>query len=90
MLTLIVRSDSKLLTADQFTTLVDVAVRMIRVVVTGLLRRDHLGRPYRMGSAKVEALAARRRVSVAEMAGKFTGPDSVAWLKEQRFRGSSV
>ena len=55
-----------------------------RVVATGLLRRDRLGRPHRMNAAKVEAAVVRRGVTVAEMAGKFTGPDSVEWLKEQR------
>jgi hypothetical protein len=58
-----------------------------RVTVVGKVRRDYLGRPVRVGGARVEATPKPRRVSVAEMGGAFAGgPDSVTWLGEQRGR----
>ena len=56
-----------------------------RVTVIGRIRRDYLGRPVRVGNARVEAAPERRRVSVVEMGGALQGgPDSVEWLRDQR------
>lgn len=55
-----------------------------RVTVVGNLRRDYLGRPLQVRNSRIEATPAARRVTVAEMAGAMAGPDSVAWLREQR------
>jgi hypothetical protein len=56
-----------------------------RVTVVGRVRRDYLGRPIRVGNARVEAAPEMRRVSVAEMGGALRGgPDSVEWLRSQR------
>lgn len=56
-----------------------------RVTVMGRVKRDWVGRPEKITSAKVELEPERRHVSVAEMAGAFEGgPDSVEWLREQR------
>lgn len=56
-----------------------------RVTVVGRIRRDYLGRPVRIGNARVEAAPEPRRVSVAEMGGALQGgPDSVEWLRDQR------
>ena len=56
-----------------------------RVTVVGHVRRDYLGRPVRVGNARVEAAPEPRRVSVAEMGGALQGgPDSVKWLRDQR------
>jgi len=56
-----------------------------RVTVVGHVRRDYLGRPVKVGSARVEAALEPRRVSVAEMGGALPGgPDSVQWLRDQR------
>ncbi len=54
------------------------------VTVFGKLRRDRLGRPQRIQGATVEARPERRIVTVEEMDGVFSGPDSVSWLREQR------
>lgn len=55
------------------------------VVVTGRVRRDHLGRPEQVSKAKIEPVPAPPRVTVAEMGGVFQGgPDSTSWLREQR------
>lgn len=56
-----------------------------RVTVVGRVRRDYLGRPVRVGNARVEAAPEPRRVTVTEMSGALEGgPDSVEWLREQR------
>ena len=56
-----------------------------RVTVVGRVRRDYLGRPSRVSSARVEAAPEVQRVSVAEMGGALHGgPDSVEWLRDQR------
>lgn len=56
-----------------------------RVTVVGRVRRDYLGRPVRVGNARVEAAPEPRHVSVAEMSGALRGgPDSVEWLRDQR------
>lgn len=58
-----------------------------RVTVVGKVRRDYLGRPVRVGSARVEAMPEPATVSVADMGGAFAGgPDSVSWLRDQRGR----
>lgn len=58
-----------------------------RVTVMGRVKRDYLGRPEKVTSAKVEVEPERRRVTAAEMVGAFEGgPDSVQWLREQRGR----
>ncbi len=56
-----------------------------RVTVVGHVRRDYLGRPVRVGNARVDAAPEPRHVSVAEMGGALQGgPDSVEWLRDQR------
>ena len=56
-----------------------------RVTVMGRVKRDWVGRPEKVTGAKVELEPERRQVTLAEMAGAFEGgPDSVAWLREQR------
>lgn len=56
-----------------------------RVTVVGRVRRDYLGRPSRVSSARVKAAPNVPRVSVAEMGGALHGgPDSVGWLRDQR------
>lgn len=55
-----------------------------RVTVVGKLRRDYLGRPLQVRNSRIEATPEPSRVTVAEMAGALTGPESVTWLREQR------
>lgn len=55
-----------------------------RVTATGRIRRDHRGRPIRIADAQLEPEEQRRRVTVSEMAGTFSGPTSTEWLREQR------
>lgn len=56
-----------------------------RVLVSGVVKRDRLGRPIQIAKAKVEPAGERRPVTVAEMGGLFEGgPDSVEWLRSQR------
>lgn len=57
------------------------------VVAAGRIRRDYLSRPDRVANARIELEPERDRVTVAEMGGAYQGgPDSVAWLREQRGR----
>jgi hypothetical protein len=56
-----------------------------RVTVVGRVRRDYLGRPVRVGNARVEADPEPPQVSVAQMGGALQGgPDAVGWIRDQR------
>lgn len=56
-----------------------------RVIASGVVRRDRLGRPIQIKKAKVEPVGEHQRVTVAEMGGLLEGgPDSVEWLRSQR------
>lgn len=56
-----------------------------RWVVSGHVRRDHLGRPDRVAKATIEPVPDTPLVTVAQMGGALEGgPESVTWLREQR------
>lgn len=55
------------------------------VVVSGHVRRDHLGRPDQLAKATIEPVSDTPLVTVAQMGGALEGgPESVTWLREQR------
>lgn len=55
------------------------------VVVSGHVRRDHLGRPDQVAKATIEPVPDTPLVTVAQMGGALEGgPESVTWLREQR------